>query len=43
MMIGLFESKAAAWNVNRIPDHFSFGEGGSEGVSEGVEDQSNLI
>jgi hypothetical protein len=25
-MIGLFEPKAAAWNVKRIPDSFSFGE-----------------
>ena len=26
MMIGLFEPDAAPWNVDRIPDHFSFGE-----------------
>jgi glycine/D-amino acid oxidase-like deaminating enzyme len=26
LMVGLFESEAAAWNVNRIPDTFSFGE-----------------
>lgn len=24
--MGLFEPKGAAWNVNRIPDNFSFGE-----------------
>jgi len=26
LMIGLFEGTAAAWNVDRIPDDFSFGE-----------------
>lgn len=26
LMIGLFETKAAAWNVNKIPNSFSFGE-----------------
>jgi len=26
LMIGLFETKAAAWNVGRIPGDFSFGE-----------------
>jgi glycine cleavage system aminomethyltransferase T/glycine/D-amino acid oxidase-like deaminating enzyme len=26
MLIGLFEPDAAPWNVDRIPDHFSFGE-----------------
>eukprot|EP00455_Lapot_gusevi_P049055 TRINITY_DN6880_c0_g1_i1.p1 TRINITY_DN6880_c0_g1~~TRINITY_DN6880_c0_g1_i1.p1 ORF type:complete len:878 (-),score=245.93 TRINITY_DN6880_c0_g1_i1:263-2896(-) len=26
LMVGLFEPEAAAWNVNRIPDKFSFGE-----------------
>jgi 4-methylaminobutanoate oxidase (formaldehyde-forming) len=26
LMVGLFEPKAAAWNVNRIPHNFSFGE-----------------
>lgn len=25
-MVGLFEPVAAAWNVGRIPDDFSFGE-----------------
>jgi 4-methylaminobutanoate oxidase (formaldehyde-forming) len=25
-MVGLFESKAAAWNVKRIPEDFTFGE-----------------
>ena len=26
MMVGLFEGKAAAWNVKKIPDDFSFGQ-----------------
>ena len=26
MMIGLFEPQAAQWNLDRIPDDFSFGE-----------------
>ena len=26
LMVGLFEGEAAAWNVGRIPDDFSFGE-----------------
>lgn len=26
LMVGLFESKAAAWNVKQIPNQFSFGE-----------------
>ena len=26
LMVGLFEPEAAAWNVKRIPDRFSFGE-----------------
>lgn len=26
IMVGLFEGKAAAWNVNKIPETFSFGE-----------------
>jgi glycine/D-amino acid oxidase-like deaminating enzyme len=26
LMVGLFEPKGAAWNVDRIPDNFSFGE-----------------
>jgi glycine cleavage system aminomethyltransferase T/glycine/D-amino acid oxidase-like deaminating enzyme len=26
LMVGLFEGKAASWNVKRIPDNFSFGE-----------------
>lgn len=26
LMVGLFESKAAAWNVKKIPTDFSFGE-----------------
>lgn len=26
MMVGLFEPDAAPWNVERVPDHFSFGE-----------------
>ena len=26
LMVGLFEPEAAAWNVDRIPDDFSFGE-----------------
>lgn len=25
-MVGLFEPVAAAWNVDKIPDDFSFGE-----------------
>jgi glycine/D-amino acid oxidase-like deaminating enzyme len=26
LMVGLFETEAAAWNVNKIPNEFSFGE-----------------
>ena len=26
LMVGLFEGKAAPWNVKSIPDHFSFAE-----------------
>lgn len=26
LMVGLFETKAAPWNVNRIPNEFTFGE-----------------
>ena len=26
LMVGLFEAEAAAWNVGRVPDDFSFGE-----------------
>ena len=26
LMVGLFEPKAAAWNVKKIPNNFSFGE-----------------
>ena len=25
-MVGLFEGEGAAWNVNRVPNDFSFGE-----------------
>ncbi len=30
LMVGLFEAKAAAWNVNKIPSDFSFGEIGPD-------------
>jgi glycine/D-amino acid oxidase-like deaminating enzyme len=26
LMVGLFEAEAAAWNIKKIPDDFSFGE-----------------